>query len=36
MLREEGRRCATEFLDHHLEDIGSRSTADIDVLLEEC
>ncbi len=36
MLREEGRRCATEFLDRHLEDVGRRSTADIDVLLEEC
>ncbi len=36
MLRDEGRRCTTEFLDRHREDIGSRSTADLDVLLEEC
>ncbi len=36
MLREEGRRCATEFLETHLSDIGERSTADLDVLLAEC
>lgn len=36
MLREEGRRAATEFLDAHLADIGQRSTADLDVLLTEC
>ena len=36
MLREEGRRCATEFLEKHLSDIGERSTADLDVLLAEC
>jgi NTE family protein len=36
MLREEGRRCTTEFLETHLGDIGERSTADLDVLLAEC
>ena len=36
MLREEGRRAASEFLDAHGDDIGHRSTADIDVLLAEC
>jgi NTE family protein len=36
MLREEGRRAAGEFLDEHLNDIGKRSTADLDVLLSEC
>ena len=36
MLREEGRRAAGEFLDEHLDDIGKRSTADLDVLLSEC
>ena len=36
MLREEGRRAAGAFLDEHLDDIGKRSTADLDVLLSEC
>jgi NTE family protein len=36
MLRTEGRRAASEFLDTHGDDIGHRSTADIDVLLAEC
>ena len=36
LLREEGRRAASEFLDEHGGDIGHRSTADIDVLLAEC
>jgi NTE family protein len=36
MLRAEGRRAASEFLDAHGDDIGQRSTADIDVLLAEC
>src|SRR5262245_26842740 len=36
MLKEEGRRSADEFLGGHADDIGTRSTADIDVLLEEC
>jgi NTE family protein len=36
MLRQEGRRAAGAFLDAHADDIGHRSTADIDVLLSEC
>ena len=36
MLRDEGRRCATAFLEEHRSNIGYRSTADLDVLLEEC
>jgi NTE family protein len=36
MLRAEGRRAAAAFLDGHAEDLGRRSTADIDVLLAEC
>jgi len=36
MLKEEGRRCADAFLATHGEDLGQRSTADLDVLLAEC
>jgi NTE family protein len=36
MLKEEGRRCADVFLAAHGEDLGQRSTADLDVLLAEC
>jgi NTE family protein len=36
MLRDEGRRAAGAFLDEHGADLGSRSTADLDVLLAEC
>jgi NTE family protein len=36
MLREEGRRAASAFLDAHAGDLGHRSTADLDVLLAEC
>jgi NTE family protein len=36
MLRAEGRRAASEFLDASAEDLGKRSTADLDVLLAEC
>jgi NTE family protein len=36
MLKIEGRRAATEFLESHGEDLGKRSTANLDVLLEEC
>ena len=36
MLREEGRRAAGAFLDAHANDLGQRSTADLDVLLAEC
>jgi NTE family protein len=35
MLKEEGRRCAGAFLLAHSDDLGKRSTADIDVLLAE-
>jgi NTE family protein len=35
MLRAEGRRAASEFLDAHLDDLGKRSTANLDVLLAE-
>jgi NTE family protein len=35
MLRDEGRRCAGEFLDMHASDIGHRSSYDLDVLLEQ-
>jgi NTE family protein len=34
MLRDEGRRCAEEFLTVHRDDIGHRSTLDLDVLLD--
>jgi NTE family protein len=36
MLRTEGRRAASEFLDMSANDLGKRSTADLDVLLAEC
>ena len=36
LLKEEGRKCADAFLTAHREDIGERSTADLDVLLAEC
>jgi NTE family protein len=36
MLRAEGRRAASAFLDAHAGDLGQRSTADIDALLAEC
>ena len=36
MSKEEGRRCADAFLAAHGEDLGQRSTADLDVLLAEC
>jgi NTE family protein len=36
ILRAEGRRAASAFLDAHAEDLGQRSTADFDVLLAEC
>ncbi len=35
MLRDEGRRCAETFLDSHGQDIGKRSSFDLDVLLEQ-
>ena len=36
MLKAEGRHSAEEFLAAHADDIGTRSTADIDLLLAEC
>jgi NTE family protein len=36
MLRTEGRHAASEFLKEHADDLGRRSSADIDVLLAEC
>jgi NTE family protein len=36
LLKEEGRRCADEFLAEHGADLGQRSTADLDVLLAGC
>jgi NTE family protein len=36
MLRDEGRRAASAFLTEHADDIGQRSTTDLDVLLAEC
>jgi NTE family protein len=35
VLRAEGRRAASEFLEAHAGDLGERSTADFNVLLEE-
>ncbi len=34
MLRDEGRRCAQEFLERHADDIGVKSSYDLDQLLE--
>jgi NTE family protein len=36
MLKMEGRRCADEFLARHGDNLGRRSTADLDALLAEC
>jgi NTE family protein len=36
LLRTEGRHAATKFLDANGDDVGKRSTADLDVLLAEC
>jgi NTE family protein len=36
MLRTEGRKAASEFLITSGDDLGKRSTADLDVLLAEC
>ena len=36
LLKEEGRRSAAAFLAAHGEDVGKRSTTDLDLLLEEC
>lgn len=36
MLRTEGRRAASEFMNKSGDDLGKRSSADLDVLLAEC
>ena len=36
LLKEEGRRSADAFLAEHGDDVGNRSSADLDVLLAEC
>jgi NTE family protein len=36
MLKVEGRKSANEFLASHGEDVGSKSSADLDILLSEC
>ena len=36
MLRTEGRRAASEFLNKSGDDLGKCSSADLDVLLAEC
>jgi NTE family protein len=36
LLRDEGRKSADTFLRDHGDDIGQRSTADLDILLAEC
>ena len=36
VLKDEGRKAAEEFLQSRGDDIGKRSTADLDVLLAEC
>jgi NTE family protein len=36
LLKEEGRKSADAFLTAHAEDIGKRSTTDLDALLAEC
>jgi NTE family protein len=35
MLRDEGRRCVEAFLKAHQEDLGHRSSLDLDILLEQ-
>jgi NTE family protein len=36
MLKVEGRKSAADFLTRHGADLGSKSSADLDVLLAEC
>ena len=36
LLRDEGRRAAAEFLEANADHLGKRSTAELDVLLQEC
>jgi NTE family protein len=35
-LKAEGRKSATDFVATHGEDLGSKSSADLDVLLADC
>jgi NTE family protein len=35
LLRDEGRRCADKFLQTHMQDLGQRSSFDLDALLEQ-
>jgi NTE family protein len=35
MLKEEGRRTIGKFLKHHVNDLGKRSTLNLDVLLQQ-
>jgi NTE family protein len=36
LLKEEGRKSADVFLASHGADLGSKSSTDLDVLLQEC
>ena len=36
MLKEEGRKSAGDFLARYGADLGTKSSADLDVLLMEC
>ena len=36
MLHDEGRRAANTFLSAHADDVGCRSTTDLDALVAEC
>jgi len=36
LLRDEGRKAAETFIEEHGDDLGKRSTADLDILLSEC
>ena len=36
LLKDEGRRSADMFLEEHGDDVGKKSTTDLDLLIEEC
>jgi len=36
LLKDEGRRSADMFLEEHGDDVGEKSTTDLDLLIEEC
>jgi len=36
MLKKEGRHSADQLLAKHAKDLGKQSTADLDVLLQDC